>query len=280
MKLKQYVQNLKSELLQVFDEREAENHLSILLQHFFKLSRVDRVLKAENEVDALKVSEVEKAVEQLREQKPIDYVLKETIFWGFPFYVDENVLIPRAETEELVMLVLENEKEDNISILDIGTGSGCIPVALGMEREYRQIDACDVSLEAIEVAKKNAKKHKVKVNFYELDILKSLPQEPFDVVVSNPPYVLEEEIESLQKRVKEYEPIIALTPFGDPLTFYKRMLDEVEHLLKKGGRFYWEIHEDLGLEVVELFKNKPFDQVELIEDIYGRNRMVKARWLG
>ncbi|MEX2380090.1 MAG: peptide chain release factor N(5)-glutamine methyltransferase [Vicingaceae bacterium] len=280
MKLKEYIQELKSELAQIFQEREAENHLGILLQHFFGLSRVDRVLRAEEEVGASKLDELDKVLAELRKEKPIDYVLNESIFWGYPFYVDERVLIPRSETEELVMLVLEHEKEENISIFDIGTGSGCIPIALGMERAYAQIDACDVSKPALEVAQKNAEKHQVEVRFFEMDILTDLPEHPYDVVVSNPPYVKEEEIASLQKRVNEYEPIIALTPHGDPLKFYKHMINQTKYLLKKGGRFYWEIHEDLGPEVIELFANRNFDQIDLIEDMYGRNRMVKARWLG
>lgn len=280
MRLKEYIQELKSELAHIFEKREAENHLSILLQHFFNLSRLDRLLRAEEEVDASILDELKKVLNELRKEKPIDYVLNESIFWGYPFYVDERVLIPRSETEELVMLVLEHEKEENISIFDVGTGSGCIPITLAMERAYDQIDACDVSKAALEVAQKNAEKHQVQVRFFEMDILTNMPEQPYDVVVSNPPYVKEEEIASLQKRVNEYEPIIALTPYGDPLKFYKRMISQTGRLLKKGGRFYWEIHEDLGSEVIELFTNQNFDQIELIEDMYGRNRMVKARWLG
>jgi release factor glutamine methyltransferase len=280
MQLKEYIRKLKGDLAQIFEEREAENHLNILLQHFFTMSRVDRVLRSEEEIDGTKVDAIENILDELSKEKPIDYALNESIFWGFPFYVDESVLIPRSETEELVMLVLEHEKDENATILDIGTGCGCIPIALAMERNYAKMDACDVSQPALEVAAKNAEIHQVKVNFFELDILTDLPTKNYDVVVSNPPYVKEEEIESLQKRVKEYEPIIALTPFGDPLKFYKRMINQANCLLNKSGRFYWEIHEDLGKEMLELFNNKNFDQIELIEDIYGRNRMVKARWLG
>lgn len=280
MKLSTYVKHLKSDLRAIFDDREAESHLNILLQHVLNLSRVDRLLNAEMQLDEKSMKKIDQLLVELRKQKPIEYILNESIFWGFPFYVDENVLIPRSETEELVMLFLENEKESNISVLDIGTGSGCIPLAIALEKDYHQIEACDVSVEALKVAQKNVNRHQVKVALYELNILKENPPITYDVVISNPPYVKEEEIVSLQKKVKEYEPLIALTPFGDPLKFYKRMIDQVNNLLKPGGRFYWEIHEDLGQEVLQLFNDKNFTNVELIEDMYGRNRMVKAKWLG
>lgn len=276
MNLGELVQSLKKELQQFLEGRDIENHLRILLDHYLGVNRVDQLLKANEEVAGEKIKSINKAVEDLKTGKPIDYVINESVFWGFPFYVDHNVLIPRPETEELVLLLLDHEKEEKLSILDIGTGSGCIPIALKLERKDFEIDACDVSLGALQVAEKNAKLLKTDINLFELDFLTALPEQKYDVVVSNPPYVKEEELESLEGKVKEYEPVIALTPFGDPLKFYKRMVATARDILKPKGRFYWEIHEDLGAEVVNLLQQASFEQVELIEDMYGRNRLVRA----
>lgn len=279
MFLSEYVKELKEELKNVLDGREAENHLRILLDYYLGIDRANQFLRANEKVDEEKVKEIEAAVADLKLGKPIDYILKESIFWGFPFYVDENVLIPRPETEEMVLLMMDNEDEEKeISVLDIGTGSGCIPIALKYERKKWQIDACDISVEALKVAERNAKSLNVDVNFFELDFINALPNKKYDIVVSNPPYIKEEEIIELEKRVKEYEPMIALTTFGDPLLFYKRMIATVDDILVPYGKFYWEIHEDFGPEIIELLEEAEFKDIQLIQDMYARNRMVIATY--
>ncbi len=281
MLLGAHVQKLKKELEEILEGREAENHLRILLEYYLGLDRVDQVLRAKEKVAEDKIEKIQEAVDFLKVGKPIDYILNESIFWGFPFYVDENVLIPRPETEELVLLIMDNEDEnEDLEVLDIGTGSGCIPIALKYEREKMQIDACDISVEALKVAERNAQSLEVAVHFFELDFINNLPNKKYDIVVSNPPYIEEEEIERLEKNVKEYEPIVALTPFGDPLTFYRRMLEVADKILKPGGRFYWEIHEDFGRETMALFEGEPYEEVELIQDMYARHRMVRAVYVG
>jgi release factor glutamine methyltransferase len=261
------------------EERERDDHLRILFEHYLSYKRVDLVLNSNKEVDSSVVDSILFAIEQLKTKKPIDYIINETEFLGYPLYVDEGVLIPRSETEELVMLILEKETDEGIEILDIGTGSGCIPIGLALEREYKKIAACELSLDALAVAKQNGLNYNLDIDFYQLDILKETPNKKFDVVVSNPPYVKQEEIVNLDKNVKEYEPLIALTPFDDPLVFYKRMISISDKILKKGGRLYWEIHEDLGKETLDLFIGSSFQNCKLHEDMYGRDRFISAQYL-
>lgn len=276
MKLGELIEKLRKELQHITDSHELEAHLRILLQHFLGLNRAETQLNKTKEIDKNKVDQLDFAVGELQANRPLDYIIEESVFLGYPFYVNEAVLIPRPETEELVMLVAENETNIDLSILDIGTGSACIPIGLAMERDYREIEACEVSEAALEVAQINVEKMKVQVKLFLLDILRATPSRKYDVVVSNPPYVLQEEIQGLEKHVKEYEPLIALTPNGEPLLFYKRMIDIADQILNPNGRFYWEIHEDLGKEVCQLFENKPFEKVALHQDMYGRDRFVSA----
>ena len=145
-----------------------------------------------------------------------------------------------------------------------------------MERNYSSIDACEISKDALLVAQKNAANLGVKVNFFELDILNQIPPKKYEVVVSNPPYVKQEEIEGLDTHVKEFEPLIALTPFDEPLLFYRRMIAIADQMLLPNGRLYWEIHEDLGKEVCQLFTNTAFEEVKLHQDMFGRDRFVTA----
>jgi|SRR5690554_716185 len=280
MNLGSFVKQLKGELEQFLEGREIENHLRILLDYYLDIDRANQTLRAKEEVPEEKMKAMMGAVDELKTGKPIDYILNESVFWGFPFYVDENVLIPRPETEELVLLILDHEQEKNISILDIGTGSGIIPIALKFDRQDYQVEACDISVPALKVAERNAKALKTDIKFFELDFLTSLPGKKYDVVVSNPPYVKEEELKMLDGKVREFEPIIALTPFGDPLMFYKRMVATVGDILKPRGRFYWEVHEDFGQEAMALLKPGPFEEVELYEDMYGRSRLIRALYTG
>ncbi|KAA3648977.1 MAG: peptide chain release factor N(5)-glutamine methyltransferase [Bacteroidetes bacterium] len=276
MLVKELVNKVKSELKSLFSERELENHLAILMDFYLGYSRSQIVINQQVEVGAEQLAKVLQAVEELKLHKPIDYITHENIFYGRAFYVDESVLIPRSETEELVLLVLESEKDTEISMFEIGTGSACIPITIALERRYKSIAACEVSETALAVAKRNAKVLEADVDLFLMDILTEIPKEKYDVVISNPPYVKMEELQNLDKNVIEYEPVIALAPEGEPLTFYRRMIAIAPQMLKPGGRFYWEIHEDLGKEVVELLEKDDFIEIELIQDLYERDRFVKA----
>jgi release factor glutamine methyltransferase len=275
-----YTTFLKEELLEQFSERELQNHISLLYEHFLNLNRSQTILSQQRDLSAEELKQLNEAVAKIKAKQPIDYILGESIFFGRPFLVDERVLIPRPETEELVLWVLEEEKGEGLTVLDIGSGSGCIPVTLSLEGVFEKIVACDVSEEANEVALINAKELHATIEVRRIDILKEVPGEVFDIVVSNPPYVKEEELEYLDENVVDYEPRIALAPEGDPLTFYKRMIACAPVLLKEGGRFYWEIHEELGKEVVQLLEDAGFIEIELRKDLFDRDRLVKAVYPG
>lgn len=280
MNLADYKQKVKGELSLLFEEKETLNHMHILFDYFLGLNRAQVVLSDYLTISNSEEESIESAIHQLKKGKPIDYILNQSIFFGREFYIDERVLIPRSETEELVQWILENETSSNLELIDIGSGSGCIPISLALEGKFQCIDACDVSEEANEVARINAEEFGLSINFQELDILTQLPRKAYDVVVSNPPYVKQEELAQMDKNVVEYEPLVALTPNGEPLLFYKRMLSIAGQILKPGGRIYWEIHEDLGKEVIALFKPYPFRDIELKRDIYDRDRLVKATYKG
>ena len=272
MTIAEFSNHFKSDFQNQFNESELKNHLSILLDFYLGYNRAQVIMNAQESIAEEKLIQLSAAIEELKLNKPIDYIINQSIFFGREFYVDESVLVPRSETEELVQWILEREETEGKSILDIGTGSGCIPITLFLEGRFSK-----VSEKAVQTALKNAKLLEAEVTIDVHDILTEIPNQLYDIVVSNPPYVKREELEGLDKNVIEYEPVIALAPESDdPLLFYKRMIAIAPQMIKPKGILYWEIHEDLGKECVELLENGGFEQVELREDIYGRDRMIRA----
>ncbi|WP_141882971.1 peptide chain release factor N(5)-glutamine methyltransferase, partial [Flavobacterium psychrophilum] len=221
---------------------------------------------------------------QLKEQKPIQYILGETQFFGLPFYVNENTLIPRPETEELVeWIIKENLKISslkNLKILDIGTGSGCIAISLAKNLPNASVFAIDVSDKALATAQKNAVLNEVDITFIEKNILQTedLNQE-FDIIVSNPPYVRNLEKKEIHKNVLEYEPHLALfVEDNDSLLFYRKITELATRNLSNNGQLYFEINQYLGKETVELLEKYNFKNTTLKKDIYGNDRMIKVNF--
>jgi release factor glutamine methyltransferase len=220
---------------------------------------------------------------ELLEHKPVQYVLNEAWFYKMKFFVDENVLIPRPETEELVEWVISDFKKEKDSkpknIIDIGTGSGCIPIALKKELPDSKITAIDVSEKALSVANKNAAELHSAIEFFKIDFLKenewqTLSQ--YDTIVSNPPYIPIDEKKILAKNVTEFEPQIALfVENNDPFIFYKKIVEFSKTHLNPGGKIYVEIHEEYARQVKKIFENTGLLS-EIKKDIYGKERMVKA----
>ena len=277
MTIAEFSKQFKSDFQDQFNENELKNHLSILYDFYLRYNRPQVVMNAHEIIPENKLQLLKEASVELKKSKPIDYIINQSIFYGREFFVDESVLVPRSETEELVQFILEREETDGKTILDIGTGSGCIPITLYLEGNFSAVDATEVSESTTNIAIKNAGMLKAEVSFEVHDILTQVPDKLYDIVVSNPPYVKREELEDLDKNVVEFEPVIALAPDSDdPLLFYKRMVFIAPQMIKPKGVLYWEIHEDLGKECVELLEKGGFNQVELREDIYGRDRMVRA----
>lgn len=215
----------------------------------------------------------------LKDFKPVQYVVGESEFFGKKFFVNENVLIPRPETEELIEWILNDNPNFEGKILDVGSGSGCIPVVLKSQFPQAGVFSIDLSKGAIEIAKSNAEYHQTPIQFLEMDFLddsnwNKLPR--FDIIVSNPPYIVESEKSDMKENVLKYEPKTALfVPDNDPLIFYRKIADFASTHLNPGGKIYVEINQNLGEETKELLQ-KSFQTVELRKDISGNYRMIKA----
>ncbi len=267
------------ELKPLFGENEALQMLNILIEHFFSLSRIQQALVPNHRLTESEMLSLHNAVKELKKNKPVQYITGETEFYGLRFFVNPSVLIPRQETEELVDLIINKEKQDGLKVLDIGSGSGCIAVSLAKNLGQPEVIAFDISAPALAVAKKNAQINKVKVNFIEEDILSPLQitENQFDIIVSNPPYVCLSEKKLMQPNVIDFEPHLALfVEDTNPLEFYKAILDYALKNLKIGGRLYFEINEALGKDVSKLLEERNFEDVNIHADINGKDRMLSA----
>lgn len=290
MLLKTYKSTFLQELSPLYDEKEIESFFYIVLECFHNKKRIDLALNPEMEMDALQLLRWESVLSELKKEKPIQYIIGETEFYGLPFLVNENTLIPRPETEELVAWILESTKLEvqntKLNILDIGTGSGCIAISLAKNLPNAQVAAIDVSEKALVIAKENAKVNAVEVNFIQADILKidDLDQLPisnfqlpthFDIIVSNPPYVRNLEKVEIKPNVLAYEPHLALfVEDTDALLFYRKIAELALKNLSENGQLYFEINQYLGKETVELLESLGFKNIELKKDIYGNDRMI------
>lgn len=216
----------------------------------------------------------------MKNENPIQQILGKADFYGLKFYVNEHVLIPRPETEELVDLIIKENKDFNPAILDIGTGSGCIPISLRKNIPNAMVSSIDVSEKALEVAKKNAEWNQVEINFILDDILnpsKEIAPNSFDIIVSNPPYIRISEKEEMSNNVLKYEPHLALFVYNDdPLLFYKKIADVALKGLKPQGKIYFEINENFGAECKQMLENKGFKNVVLVKDLSNKNRILRG----
>lgn len=267
------------QLQDIYSKNEINELLYISFSHVLNFSREDMQLRKDeflNQSDLIIVYDIAK---DLATKKPIQYVLNEAWFYGEKYFVNENVLIPRPETEELVELICNENKLTALTLLDIGTGSGCIPISIKKKKSDWNVHAIDVSKAALEVARKNSADLKTPISFYEIDILKtqSIENLTFDIIVSNPPYIAKNEAHTMNDNVLEFEPHLALFVENNvPLLFYKVISDFAQANLNQGGKLYFEINQRLGKEVIELLERKGFSNVLLHKDLSGNDRMVSA----
>jgi release factor glutamine methyltransferase len=280
MLLKEIKNIYHSELDAIYPKEEVDSFFYLAITHFLDLERFVLALQPNLALSKNEEQPLFEVLHQLRLEKPIQYILGSTHFMDINFNVNENVLIPRPETEELVRWVLEDYQmyENNeISILDIGTGSGCIAIALAKYLKRAKVYGLDMSKKALEVAKENALKNQVKIEFVHADILKTESfNQKVDIIVSNPPYVRFLEKENMRSNVIKNEPGPALfVPDDDPLVFYRKIIELAKGSLKPGGRLYVEINQYLGKETKALMKNN-FIEVELRKDMFGNDRMLKG----
>lgn len=279
----QIYNDFRNKLKTIYDDREAENICDWLFENVTGLKKWERRQNQNSEFAETDSEKIKTYLEELLKHKPVQYVLHEAWFYKRKFYVNENVLIPRPETEELVEWIVSDFKKEKyskpIKIIDIGTGSGCIPVSLKKELPESSIAAIDVSDKALSVAKINAEELHAIINFFQIDFLnenewKMLSQ--YDIIVSNPPYIPLNEKEILAKSVTDFEPGIALfVKNNDPFIFYKKIAGFAKSNLKESGKIYVEVHEEYAKEVGSIFESAGF-LVEIKNDIYGKQRMVKS----
>ncbi|MDA6068601.1 peptide chain release factor N(5)-glutamine methyltransferase [Flavobacterium sp. AC] len=283
MRIKQYRTQFIKELSPFYDAYEAESFFYLILEDKHKLRQIDLALNHELTFSESDFVVWDSLLSQLKKEIPIQYLLGKTHFYGMEFEVNENVLIPRPETEELVEWVINENSKINpakkIKILDIGTGSGCIAISLAKNIPNAQVYAIDVSKKAIETAKKNAANNKVEVNFILQNILETEALKcNFDIIVSNPPYVRNLEKEEIKKNVLDHEPHLALfVEDNDALIFYRKIAELAQKNLLENGQLYFEINQYLGCEMKDLLEKMNFENIELRKDIYDNDRMISCK---
>lgn len=279
VQVRKHIQKMLSEAFP--DEQERNVLTSMILQRITGLSKTEIAIQPDFRVNESDIVWLKNALEDLNDHCPVQYVVGYEEFFGLKFNVNKHVLIPRPETEELVKWVLDDHASSNVplSVIDFGTGSGCIAVSLKRNRPDWSVAGIDKSLEALKMAQSNALQNGVEVDFVENDLLDFKPMSrKFDLVVSNPPYIRNSEKRLMQKNVLEFEPEMALfVEDDDPLIFYRAIAEISKTLLKENGCIYFEINEAFGIETVQMLKEYGYKDVELREDLFGKPRMLKAR---
>ena len=271
MKLAQLFSDFEEELIRQGEEAES---LSFVYRSLKNLSFTDFVFALQQEVTEEEEVFVKGIFQQLAAHKPAQYIIGQADFYGMQLKVDERVLIPRPETEELVELILAENSEENLKVLDIGTGSGAIALALAKNRAAWSVTAADISQEALDLASKNAKNQKLNIFFKKSDCFAEI-SEKYDIIVSNPPYISREDESEVGLNVLYSEPHLALFADEDGLAIYRRIAEDAKDYLKDGGKIYLEIGYKQGQSVPELFrKHLPEKRVRTLKDQFGQDRMV------
>lgn len=269
---------IKNELKGLFSPDEINSLTRLILEKEFSIPLADVLTCKFNHLSDAEMQRLSEIVGKLKNSEPIQYILGETDFFGLTFYLDDSVLIPRPETEELVQWIVDSVKNEPLKILDIGTGSGCIAVTLAKKLPFAEVHAWDISRDALGVARKNADKNGVHLFLAEKDILQeSVSDENFDIVVSNPPYVTEFEKGEMQENVLNFEPHLAMfVSDQNALVFYEKIADFALKNLNKGGKLFFEINREKGNQIEMLLQQRGFGNIERQKDISGNERMIKA----
>jgi release factor glutamine methyltransferase len=264
----------------IYDERENNAIAYILLEYLLNITKSDVIANKEISYSHLKAEAIEEAVDRINQGEPVQYITGKTSFMDLTFKVNPSVLIPRPETEELVSYIIkENKEKSNLSILDMGTGSGCIAVSLAHYLQNSQVHAIDISKSALYVAAENAAINKAKINFINDDILNFHDNADlsFDIIVSNPPYVRYSEQKEMRKNVLDYEPKLALfVDDKEALIYYEKIAAFGSKHIKHGGILYLEINEQLSIETAELVKFFGFHDIEIKNDLFEKPRFIRC----
>ncbi|HET7819833.1 MAG TPA: peptide chain release factor N(5)-glutamine methyltransferase [Bacteroidia bacterium] len=282
MKISEIISLFRDELQGIYPAGEIEAFIFFTLNEYLGFSRKEIKINADQLIKTEKIERFEDVVNQLKNHKPIQYIIGSTEFYGLKLKVNEHVLIPRPETEELVDIIIKDHRLASITnhtILDIGTGSGCIAIALKKNIPATTVSAIDISEYALKVAMQNAEDNNIHIHFLQHDILKQFPHPgiKYNIIVSNPPYICYSEKRTMNKNVLDHEPNIALfVPDENALLFYKAITNFALNHLEHGGKLYFEINEKYGDGVTDLLIKKGFNNVILKKDMSGKDRMVIA----
>lgn len=282
MTYRDYKNYFKKEISANYTEAESSILFEIFLEHLTDLNKIELRKVMTQEIEKTHSVELQNIIEQLKTGKPYQQILGETEFYGLKFFVDEHVLIPRPETEELLELAIKKMQDprckiQDLKVLDIGTGSGIIPIVLKKHFPNSEISAIDFSEKALKTAQRNADFHEVEINFIHQDYLNQNLTEVYDVIISNPPYIGLEEEDEIADSVKEFEPKMALfSPTSNALIFYEKIAEDCKNHLAENGLIFLEINQKLGKETLELFSDV-LKEAELIEDLSGNERIVWGR---
>ena len=263
-----------------YPDSEALALAKMLLVEVFGFSTLELYGGKDKEFSEKHRSVLTEMIRRLQKNEPIQYIIGIESFFGLTFEVNPNVLIPRPETQELVSWIIEDyQSDDSVRILDIGTGSGCIPISLGKQLSKAEVESWDISEGALEVASRNCVRNGVKVLLRQKDVLKATPEgNLYDVIVSNPPYITNKEKVEMESNVLDWEPSLALfVPDEDPLLFYRKIAQLGCDILKEGGSLYFEINRAYGEETILMLKELGYAQIELKKDSWGNDRMIKAK---
>jgi release factor glutamine methyltransferase len=281
MNLKDFKYYFIKQLTPKYDLEECTSLFYIVIDKMLHTNRIKFNLVQEAQMDLKVENELKSVIEQLREEKPIQYILSEAYFFGYKFFVNASVLIPRPETEELVGWILESLSSLSLmgkKALDIGTGSGCIPVALKKNAHELELHGLDISSEALEVAARNALSNNVEIKFIRADIFTLQSADIYDIIVSNPPYIKEVEKAQMHENVLAYEPHTALfVSDEDPLVFYKQIAEFSKKNLSPDGFLFFEINAGLGMEMEQMLAEKGFKEILLRKDMQGKDRMIRCQ---
>lgn len=279
MTIADFKNKFKTELLELYTDSETDFLYSVFVEKILGLNQIQQRMMSDQQLSDVNENQFQNILSELKTGKPYQHILGETEFYGMNFFVNENVLIPRPETEELLEMAIQKIQSSDfdvqgLKILDIGTGSGVIPLVLKKHFPNAKISSIDFSEKALEVAKRNAAFHQLEVNFIHADYLKFDLNENYDVIISNPPYIgIEEEVE-IEESVKGFEPTMALfSPTSDALIFYKKIAEDSVKHLNKNGFLCLEINQKLGEKTLELYQNI-FSNAELIKDLSGNDRFI------
>lgn len=276
--LKEAYQNFKILLTKVYEPEEAETITAMVFREVLGYDRIKLMLNENDLLSASLFEQLDFISFQLLQHQPIQYILGYSYFNDLKFTVNKNVLIPRPETVELVQLILKNHDQHTLDVIDIGTGSACIPISLKKERSLWNVTGLDISADALQVASLNVKQHAVEVSLVEADIFAFQPKQKFDLIVSNPPYVLDSEKLQMHKNVLDYEPSLALfVADQEPLKYYERITEIAQQFLNPNGFLYFEINESFAAQTQALLASHAFEYIQIFQDFKGKNRFVSAR---